>query len=440
MQASLQRNRELSLLILGLIVGGGALALVVVANDAKNIGLATPIVTVLAAAYVGAHIVMRRLARNADGVLLPVAALLNALGLAAVYRLSPEKYGAAQLTWTLLGIACFVATIVVVRDVAVLSRYKYVLGFVGVGLLLLPLMPGLGKEINGAQLWVEIGSFRFQPGELSKIFLVVFFAAYLAERKELLSIASKRVLGLHIPDLKHFGPLLVMWGLSLAVMFYAKDLGSSLLFFSVFLVMLYIATARLVYMTAGGALFAAGAYIGYRSFSHVQERVRVWLDVFNPDYVQDEGFQLAQSLFALSAGGLFGTGLGQGRPDLIPAAHTDFIFSVLGEELGLLGAAAILAVFPPVGRPRSEDRGHPTQRLLPAARSRTDRGARDPDDHHPRRGDTPPSSNGHHVAIHVVRRVELALELHPDRLAGTHLRSRCQRTPGSSHGRDPHRR
>jgi cell division protein FtsW (lipid II flippase) len=345
MQASLQRNRELSLLILGLIVGGGALALVVLANDAKNIGLATPIVTVLAAGYVGAHIVMRRRARNADGVLLPVAALLNALGLAAVYRLSPERYGAAQLTWTLVGIACFVATIAVVRDISVLSRYKYVMGFVGVGLLLLPLVPGLGKEINGAQLWVEVGSFRFQPGEFSKIFLVVFFAAYLAERKELLSIASKRVLGMHVPDLKHFGPLLVMWGLSLAVMFYAKDLGSSLLFFSVFLVMLYIATARLVYMTAGGALFAAGAYIGYRSFGHVQERVRVWLDVFNPDYVQDEGFQLAQSLFALSAGGLFGTGLGQGRPDLIPAAHTDFIFSALGQELGLLGAAAILVCF-----------------------------------------------------------------------------------------------
>jgi cell division protein FtsW (lipid II flippase) len=345
MQASLQRNRELSLLILGLIVGGGALALVVVANDAKNIGLATPLITVLVGVYVAAHIAMRRLARNADGVLLPLAGLLNALGLAAVYRLSPERYGAAQLTWTIVGIACFVGTLALVRDIQVLGRYKYVLGFAGVGLLLLPLVPGLGQEIFGAQLWVQVGSFKFQPGELSKIFLVIFFAAYLAERKELLSIASKRVLGMHIPDLKHFGPLLVMWGLSLAVMFYAKDLGSSLLFFSVFLVMIYIATARVVYLAVGGALFAAGAYVGYQAFGHVQERVRVWFDVFNPKYVQDEGFQLAQSLFALSAGGLFGTGLGQGRPDLIPAAHTDFIFSVLGEELGLLGAAAILLCF-----------------------------------------------------------------------------------------------
>ena len=159
------------------------------------------------------------------------------------------------------------------------------------------------------------------------------------------TIASRRVLGMHIPDVKHFGPLLVMWGLSLAVMFYAKDLGSSLLFFSVFLIMIYIATARGVYMAAGIALFSVGAFVGYQKFGHVQERVQVWLDVFDPKHVQDEGFQLAQSLFALSAGGLFGTGLGQGRPDLIPAAHTDFIFSVLGQELGLMGAAAILLCF-----------------------------------------------------------------------------------------------
>jgi cell division protein FtsW (lipid II flippase) len=339
------RNRELSLLILGLIVGAGALALVVVANNAKNIGLATPIITVLVAVYVGAHLMMRRFARNGDPVLLPLAAILNSLGLAAVYRLSPEKYGAAQLTWTIVGVACFVGTIIVLRDISLLARYKYILGFIGVGLLLLPLAPGIGREINGARLWVGIGPYNFQPGEFSKIFLVIFFAAYLAERKELLSIASRRFLGMRIPDVKHFGPLLVMWSLSLAVMFYAKDLGSSLLFFSVFLVMIYIATARGVYLAAGASLFALGAYLGYEKFGHVQERVQVWLDVFDPKHVQNEGFQLAQSLFALSAGGLFGTGLGQGRPDLIPAAHTDFIFSVLGEELGLLGAAAILLCF-----------------------------------------------------------------------------------------------
>jgi cell division protein FtsW (lipid II flippase) len=203
----------------------------------------------------------------------------------------------------------------------------------------------VGTEINGARLWIQFAGFSFQPGELAKLGLVIFFAAYLAERKELLAIASRRLLGFHVPDLKHFGPLLVMWGLSLAVMFYEKDLGSSLLFFSIFLVMLYIATARIVYMVFGGLLFVVGATIGYTIFSHVQVRVQVWLDTFNPQTINDESYQLAQSLFALATGGLFGTGLNQGLPDLIPAAHTDFVFSVVGEELGLMGTSAVLLCF-----------------------------------------------------------------------------------------------
>jgi cell division protein FtsW (lipid II flippase) len=177
------------------------------------------------------------------------------------------------------------------------------------------------------------------------VLLVIFLAAYLAERKELLAIASRRVMGLHLPDIKHFGPLLVMWGLSLAVMFYEKDLGSSLLFFSIFLVMLYIATARVVYAALGSVLFGIGAFVGYQAFSHVQVRVQVWLDVFDPQRIGDEGYQLAQSLFALATGGLFGTGFGQGRPGLIPFAETDFVFSALGEELGLLGTSAVLLCF-----------------------------------------------------------------------------------------------
>ena len=162
---------------------------------------------------------------------------------------------------------------------------------------------------------------------------------------QVLAIASRRLAGFHVPDLKHFGPLLVMWSLSLAVMFFERDLGSSLLFFSIFLVMLYVATARIAYVAIGSVLFAAGAFLGYQAFSHVQSRVQVWLDVFNPDYIQAEGYQLSQSLFALATGGLFGTGLGRGRPDLIPEAPTDFIFSVIGEELGLLGTAGVLVCF-----------------------------------------------------------------------------------------------
>jgi cell division protein FtsW (lipid II flippase) len=345
MQASARRrNTELALLILALIVGAGALALVALARNSARVDIAIPVMAVLVVGYVAAHVLMRKLAPQADAIILPLAAILNAVGLAAVYRLSPDGYGPTQVTWTIVGLVCFVATLLTVKDVQILSRYKYLLGFLGVGLLLLPMSP-IGKTINGARLWIGLGSFTFQPGELAKICLVIFFAAYLAERKELLALASRRLLGLHLPDLKHFGPLLVMWGLSLAVMFYEKDLGSSLLFFSIFLVMLYIATARVVYAAFGTVLFAAGAYIGYQQFSHVQERVQAWLHVFDPKIVQDQGYQLAQSLFALATGGLFGTGLGRGRPTLIPEAHTDFIFSAIGEELGLLGTAALLICF-----------------------------------------------------------------------------------------------
>ena len=341
----MRRSRELTLLVLALLLGSGALALVAVARDADKVGAAVPYMALLSGFYIVAHVVMRRTAAQADPLILPVAAILNALGLAAVYRLSPNGFGPAQITWTIVGIGCFVATLLLVRDFQTLSRYKYILGFAGVALLLLPLAPGIGATINGARLWVSVGPLSFQPGELAKVCLVIFFAAYLAERKELLAIASRRLLGMHFPDLKHFGPLLVMWGLSLAVMFFEKDLGSSLLFFSIFLVMLYVATARIVYVAIGLVMFAGGAYIGYQLFTHVQQRVQIWLDVFNPRFIADEGYQLAQSLFALATGGLFGTGLGQGRPDLIPAAHTDFIFAVIGEELGMMGTAGVLLCF-----------------------------------------------------------------------------------------------
>lgn len=338
------RNRELSLLILALLLGCGALALVALARNQADVGTAVPLMVLLSVFYVGAHLAMRRWAAQADPLILPLAAVLNALGLAAIYRLSPEDLGPTQVTWTLVGLGLFVATLVLVRDFTILARYKYILGFIGVGLLLLPMTP-LGVTVNGARLWVGFGAYRFQPGELAKVCLVIFFAAYLAERKELLAIASRRLAGLHFPDIKHFGPLLVMWGISLCVMFFEKDLGSSLLFFSIFLVMLYVATARIAYMAIGSVLFIGGAYLGYQAFSHVQSRVQVWLDVFNPDFIQAEGYQLSQSLFALATGGLFGTGLGRGRPDLIPEAETDFIFSVIGEELGLLGTAGVLVCF-----------------------------------------------------------------------------------------------
>ncbi|MPZ70707.1 MAG: hypothetical protein GEU71_14440 [Actinobacteria bacterium] len=343
MPASRRRNTELSLLILALIVGCGALALVAVARNTDRLAKVIPFMIVLVVGYVAAHLVMRRFAREADPLILPLAALLNTVGLAVVYRLSPKEFGPTQVSWSVVGLVFFVATLLLVRDFKMLARFKYILGFTGLGLLLLPVP--FGTTVNGAKLWIQFAGLSFQPGELAKICLVIFFAAYLAERKELLAIASKKVLAFHVPDIKHFGPLLVMWGVSLAVMFYEKDLGSSLLFFSIFLVMLYIATARFVYMAFGFVLFFIGAYIGHQVFSHVQLRVRIWLDVFNPELIGGESYQMAQSLFALATGGLFGTGFGQGRPDIIPAAETDFVFAALGEELGLMGTVAILMIF-----------------------------------------------------------------------------------------------
>ncbi|MGH2787207.1 MAG: FtsW/RodA/SpoVE family cell cycle protein [Actinomycetota bacterium] len=343
MQATFRRNTELSLLIFALIIGCGALAIVAVTRNVDRLVDAAPFMIALVVCYVVAHIATRRFAAQADALILPLVAILNTIGVTAIYRLDSEGLGPSQVTWTALGVACFIGTLVVLRDYRSLARFKYLFGFAGIGLLLLPVF--IGTEINGARLWIQFGGFSFQPGELAKLGLVIFFAAYLAERKELLAIASRRLLGLHVPDIKHFGPLLVMWGLSLAVMFYEKDLGSSLLFFSIFLVMLYIATARIVYMALGGLLFLVGATIGYSTFTHVQLRVQVWLDVYNPETINDESYQLAQSLFALATGGLFGTGLNQGLPDLIPAAHTDFLFSVVGEELGLIGTSAVLLCF-----------------------------------------------------------------------------------------------
>lgn len=344
MIATHKRNLELRLLILGLLAGLAALSLGALARSTERLSLAIPLLTAVAAGYVVTHFFLRRWTSLADPLLLPTVCVLNAIGLAAVYSLDPRKFGPTQVLWTIIGLGFVIGTLLLVRDYRMLARYKYIFGFAGVGLLLLPLSP-IGQEINGAQLWVRLGSFSFQPGEAAKICLVIFFAAYLSERKELLSIASYRIAGLNIPEPKHLGPVLVMWLLSLAVMFYEKDLGSSLLFFSIFVLILYIATARVFYLAAGGVLFLLGAVLGYSAFSHVQSRVEVWLDVFDPKLIDGPSYQMAQSLFALATGGLFGTGWGQGRPDLIPEAHTDFIFAAIGEQLGLFGTGALLILF-----------------------------------------------------------------------------------------------
>ena len=295
--------------------------------------------------YVGALLLIRRFAPRADPALFPVAGVLVGLGFAMIFRLS-GGLAAEQATWILVGIAAFAITLVVVRDVRMLDAYTYTIGLLGLVLLLLPTVPGIGRTINGARLWVQVGPIGFQPAEIGKVLIVIFLASYLNQKRELLQVATSRIGPFRLPPAKHLGPVLLAWGASLAILFVQRDLGASLLYFGIFVVMLWVATGRVAYLVIGFLLFAAGAYLGWTLFDHVQLRVDVWLNALDPDRVFDQGFgQLAQAQFAMATGGLVGTGLGLGSPGLIPFAATDFIFAAIGEELGLLGTAGVLLLF-----------------------------------------------------------------------------------------------
>jgi cell division protein FtsW (lipid II flippase) len=297
----------------------------------------------LAGAYLLAWGVVRWTAPRADPVLFPIAGMLGGLGLAMIYRLLPRDIADEQALWLLIGLAAFVLTLLLVRDDRQLDAFTYTIGLLGLILLLLPVVPGIGFERNGARLWAHLGPITFQPAEFGKILIVIFLASYLSAKRELLEAGVGR---LGLPRAKDLGPLLLAWGASLAVLFLERDLGASLLFFGVFVVMIWVASGRLGYLIVGGVLFVAGAVIGYLAFSHVQARVGYWLHALEPGNVNDFGYgQLAQSWFALASGGLVGTGLGRGSPDLIPYPASDFILSAFGEELGMLGTAAILLLF-----------------------------------------------------------------------------------------------
>jgi cell division protein FtsW (lipid II flippase) len=289
---------------------------------------------------------VRRFARGADPILYPTAVLLGGLGLAMLYRLMSARgypgYATEQAVWLAVGFATFVVTLLIVRDVRQLDAYTYTIGLAGIVLLLLPVLPGIGTEINGARLWIDLGFVRFQPAEIGRILIVIFLASYLGQRRELLAAGVGRF---GLPRAKDLGPILLAWGASLAVLFLERDLGASLLLFGVFIVMLWIATGRWAYLVLGVILFAIGAYVGYLAFSHVQVRVDAWLHAMDPKKVADEGYQLSQGWFALASGGLVGTGLGLGSPTLIPYVGSDFIIAAFGEELGMLGVAAVLLLY-----------------------------------------------------------------------------------------------
>lgn len=337
-----RRTTELGLLVLAVIIILGAYALASLGRNASLPADLWPFLAVLVALLVGAHVANRRLAPAADSLFLPIAALLNGIGYVFIARLD-RNLAALQASWTAVGITAYVVTLLVVRDIRMLQRYRYTAGLVGVALLILPLLPGIGRSINGARIWVSVGPVSFQPGEFAKIAFAVFFAGFLVERRELLSVATFRVGRLNTPDPKHFAPVLLAWGASLIVLIFQRDLGSALLFFLLFVIMLWVATGRVSYLVVGMGLFLVGAYLSWMNFAHVQKRVDVWLNPWADAH--GSGYQIIQAAYALAWGGTSGVGPGLGIAGRIPYDETDFIFAVIGEELGLLGTTAILCAF-----------------------------------------------------------------------------------------------
>lgn len=348
------RNLEATLIVFAMIVATAALALV----DIGATGVVNPsiigLTLGLGAIVLAMHVAQRFVARDADPLILPIVTLLNGLGIAMIHRLDIaagltgwEASATRQMVWTAIATVVAIGVIVVVRNHRVLQRYRYVWMLVGVVLLMMPLIPFIGVTINGARLWVDLGFVSFQPGEIGKIALALFFAGYLVTARDSLSVVGKRLFGVTWPRFKDFGPILVVWAVSMLVLIFQRDLGTSLLYFGLFLVLMYVATGRAIWLVVGGGLFGLGALIAHQFLPYVQGRVDAWLDSFNQSNYEAVGgsYQLVQGLFGFASGGIIGTGLGAGYPGIVPLAESDYIMASLGEELGLVGIFAILALY-----------------------------------------------------------------------------------------------
>lgn len=347
------RWAELALLVLALLLGVGGLVLTSVKRDIATPGLFVQVASLVGFAVV-VHLWVRFRAPWADPVLLPTAVALNGLGLAMIHRLdlAYEKlkvtagYGTKQAVWTAAGVILFCA-VLWFRDYRVLRRWDRWAMWSGLVFLVLPFIPGLGREINGARIWIGLGPLSFQPAELTKLFLAVFFASFLVANRDNLALAGKRVLGINLPRPRHLGPLLVVWGVSILVLVLQKDLGSSLLLFGLFVVTLYVATDRPSWLLIGAALFIPAAWFAATHLNHVQQRINGWLNAMDPEVYNGAGgsWQLVTGLFGLASGGIFGSGWGAGYPNFVTFANSDFIIASLGEELGLVGSLAILMLY-----------------------------------------------------------------------------------------------
>jgi len=344
------RNRELMALIPAslLLTAGFAAIFIQESEQLSDVSLTYGGIFLLLC--LAGHLFIRFTLPYADPYVFPLVSVLACFGLVVIYRID-DTLAREQAQWFVAGLILFAATILLLRDFRVLERYRYTIAFVGLLLLLLPRVPGIGQQVNGAYLGVKLGPVAFQPAEFGKIAIVIFLAAYLQDTRQVLVQGSRRFLGITIPRVKHFGPLLVVWGAAMFMLVFIRDLGSSLMYFGGFLAVLYVATNRLSFVVIGMAMFSLGAWFFASTVSHVRDRVDVWLDPFNPEWVEKQGYQLAQSVFAQADGGLFGTGFGAsllrapGGATLIPAPQTDLIYAVIVNEVGLVGACGLLLVY-----------------------------------------------------------------------------------------------
>src|SRR6476620_933945 len=343
-----RRNVELLLLVLALSVSIGANALISIDEQTSldtDFWFQSSLLAVAALVF---HVVLRLRAKYADPVILPLVITLNGLGLAMIHRLDApgEDTGNNQLRWTVIAMAVAIAVIWFLKDHRVLRRFTYISLAVSALLLILPLVPGISAcEILGARVWIRLGPMTFQPGEVAKITLAIFFAGYLSSNRDLIMLAGRKIGPLQFPRFKDMGPMITAWLVSIGVLIFQRDLGSSVLFFGLFIVMIYVATSRISWVVIGLALILGGGFVAAQVFSHVALRIDGWLNAFTPDVYENGSRQVIEGLFGMANGGLVGTGLGQGRPDLVPFANSDMIIASFGEELGLIGVFAIVLMY-----------------------------------------------------------------------------------------------
>lgn len=345
-----RRNLELLLLILALGVGAAAFFLVGSTTEGVDNTDFYVQMSIMAALALVVHVLLRIFAKYADPVILPITIALNSLGLAMIHRIDLAKgtsQSARQLLWTAIAIVIAAAVLWAVKDHRILRRFTYIALLLSIVLLLLPLIPHFGVTINGARIWIRLGSFSLQPGELAKITLSIFFAGYLSSNRDLILMAGHKFGPLQLPRLRDMAPMVIAWLLSIGVLVIQRDLGSAILFFGLFIVMVYVATARISWVLIGLLMVVVGGLVAGSTMSHVTRRLDVWLNAFDPAIYQATGgsMQIVEGLFGMADGGLFGTGLGAGSPYRVPLANSDMIIASFGEEIGLIGVTAIVLMY-----------------------------------------------------------------------------------------------